>query len=165
MSLPSTRSYFIRALHEWCCDHGFTPYITVVADEWARVPREFVRDGHIVLNIDYEATNRLNIGNEEISFQARFGGVPRDILIPVGNVVAIYARENGHGMAFEYEKSSPAQNDAQETDQKMSLCGCDWLWHSSLPFWPRRVRRSALRFSLSGMSPNRVLMLLRQRIS
>ena len=121
MSLPSTRSYFIRALHEWCCDHGFAPYITVVADEWARVPREFVRDGHIVLNIDYEATNRLNIGNEDISFQARFGGVPRDILIPVGNVVAIYARENGHGMAFEYEKSSPAQNDAQETDQKMSL--------------------------------------------
>lgn len=120
MSLPSTRSYLIRALHEWCCDHGFTPYITVVADEWARVPREFVRDGHIVLNIDYEATNRLNIGNEDISFQARFGGVPRDILIPVGNVVAIYARENGHGMAFEYEKSSPAQNDAQETDRKTS---------------------------------------------
>ena len=120
MSLPSTRAYLIRALHEWCCDHGFTPYITVVADEWARVPREFVRDGHIVLNIDYEATNRLSIGNEDISFQARFGGVPRDILIPVGNVVAIYARENGHGMAFEYEKSSPAQNDAQEADQKMS---------------------------------------------
>lgn len=118
MSLPSTRPYLIRALHEWCCDHGFTPYITVVADEWARVPREFVRDGQIVLNIDYEATNRLNIGNEEISFQARFGGVPRDILIPLGNVVAIYARENGHGMAFEYEQSSTAQDGAQKTDRK-----------------------------------------------
>lgn len=113
MSLPSNRPYLIRALHEWCCDHGFTPYITVIADEWARVPREFVRDGKIVLNIDYEATNRLNIGNEDISFQARFGGVPRDILIPIGNVVAIYARENGNGMVFDYEKNNRAENDVQ----------------------------------------------------
>lgn len=118
MSLPSTRPYLIRALHEWCCDHGFTPYITVVADEWARVPREFVRDGQIVLNIDYEATNRLSIGNEDISFQARFGGVPRDISIPIGNIIAIYARENGNGMVFDYEKSSYAENDSQEVRQK-----------------------------------------------
>ena len=109
MNLPSTRPYLIRALHEWCCDHGFTPYISVVADEWARVPREFVRDGQIVLNINYEATNRLKIGNEEISFQARFGGVPRDILIPIGNVVAIYAKENGTGMGFEYEKEGEGE--------------------------------------------------------
>ena len=118
MSLPSTRPYLIRALHEWCCDHGFTPYITVVADEWTRVPREFVRDGQIVLNVDYEATNRLSIGNEEISFQARFGGVPRDISIPIGNVVAIYARENGNGMAFDYEKSNDAENDGQRVGRK-----------------------------------------------
>lgn len=101
MELPSTKPYLIRAIHEWCCDNGFTPYIAVVADERARVPREFVRDGQIVLNIGYEATGHLNISNDGISFQARFGGVARDIAVPIGNVVAIYAKENGAGMAFE----------------------------------------------------------------
>ena len=101
MELPSTKPYMIRAIHEWCCDNGFTPYIAVVADERARVPREFVRDGQIVLNIGYEATGHLNIANDGITFQARFGGVARDIAVPIGNVVAIYAKENGAGMAFE----------------------------------------------------------------
>ena len=113
MNLPSTRPYLIRALHEWCCDHGFTPYISVVADEWARVPREFVRDGQIVLNIDYEATNRLKIGNEEISFQARFGGVPRELYVPMANVAAIYARENGVGMSFDTQSHSSAEDPAE----------------------------------------------------
>jgi stringent starvation protein B len=101
VSLPSTKPYLIRAIHEWCCDNGFTPYIAVVADERARVPREFVRDGQIVLNIGYEATGHLNIANDGITFQARFGGVARDISVPIGNVSAIYAKENGAGMAFE----------------------------------------------------------------
>lgn len=101
MNLPSTKPYLIRAIHEWCCDNGFTPYIVVVADERARVPREFVRDGQIVLNIGYEATGHLSIANDGITFQARFGGVARDIVVPIGNVSAIYAKENGAGMAFE----------------------------------------------------------------
>lgn len=101
MNLPSTKPYLIRAIHEWCCDNGFTPYIVVVADERARVPREFVRDGQIVLNIGYEATGHLSIANDGITFQARFGGVARDIAVPIGNVSAIYAKENGAGMAFE----------------------------------------------------------------
>lgn len=101
MELPSTKPYLIRAIHEWCCDNGFTPYIAVLADERTRVPREFIRDGQIVLNIGYEATGHLNIANEGISFQARFGGVARDISMPIGNVLAIYAKENGAGMAFE----------------------------------------------------------------
>jgi stringent starvation protein B len=101
VELPSTKPYLIRAIHEWCCDNGFTPYIAVVADERARVPREFVRDGQIVLNIGYEATGHLNIANDGITFQARFGGVARDISVPIGNVAAIYAKENGAGMAFE----------------------------------------------------------------
>ncbi len=105
MELPSTKPYLIRAIHEWCCDNGFTPYIAVVADEHARVPREFVRDGRIVLNVGYEATGHLKIANEGITFQARFGGVARDISVPIGNVVAIYARENGAGMAFEPESA------------------------------------------------------------
>ena len=108
MELPSTKPYLIRAIHEWCCDNGFTPYIAVVADEHARVPREFVRDGRIVLNVGYEATGQLKIANEAITFQARFGGVARDISVPMANVAAIYARENGAGMAFEPESAASA---------------------------------------------------------
>ena len=104
-NLPSTKPYLIRAIHEWCTDNGFTPYIAVKVDEWVRVPREFVRDGQIVLNVAYEATGNLQIANDGISFQARFGGVARDISFPVGNVTAIYARENGAGMAFEPENT------------------------------------------------------------
>lgn len=118
MNLPSTKPYLIRAIHEWCCDNGFTPYIVVVADGRARVPREFVRDGQIVLNVGYEATGHLSIGNEEISFQARFGGVAREIYVPMSNVAAIYAKENGAGMAFEPEGdlSESDTSSAQESD-------------------------------------------------
>jgi stringent starvation protein B len=108
MELPSTKPYLIRAIHEWCCDNGFTPYIAVVADEHARVPREFVRDGRIVLNVGYEATGHLKIANEGITFQARFGGVARDISVPIANVAAIYAKESGAGMAFEPESEGSA---------------------------------------------------------
>jgi len=107
-NLPSTKPYMIRAIHEWCTDNGFTPYIAVKVDEWVRVPREFVRDGQIVLNVGYEATGNLQIANDAISFQARFGGVARDLYFPVGNVTAIYARENGAGMAFEAESPEEA---------------------------------------------------------
>ena len=113
MDLPSTKPYLIRAIHEWCCDNGFTPYMAVTADAKARVPREFVRDGQIVLNVGYEATGHLSIANDGVSFQARFGGVARDILVPVGNVAAIYAKENGAGMAFEPElDATPGEPDA-----------------------------------------------------
>ncbi|MDR0577393.1 MAG: ClpXP protease specificity-enhancing factor [Candidatus Accumulibacter sp.] len=114
-NLPSTKPYLIRAIHEWCTDNGFTPHIAVQVDARVRVPREHVRDGRIVLNIGYEATGGLQIGNEMIGFQARFGGVARDISIPVANVAAIYARENGAGMAFEPE-SPPAGAPESETE-------------------------------------------------
>lgn len=117
MDLPSTKPYLLRALWEWCCDHGFTPYITVVTDAQTRVPREFVREGQIVLNIGSEATHRLKIGNELIEFQARFGGVARDLSIPVRQVVAIYARENGAGMAFEVESPDMALPLAEEDQE------------------------------------------------
>jgi len=117
MELPSTKPYLIRAIHEWCCDNGFTPYITVVADERARVPREFVRDGQIVLNIGHEATGHLHIANEGITFQARFGGVARDISVPIGNVVAIYAKENGGGMAFEPDSENHANTKVGTEDR------------------------------------------------
>ena len=103
MNLPSTKPYLLRAIHEWCCDNGYTPYISVRPDARARVPREFIKDGQIVLNIGLDATGHLHIGNDDISFQARFGGVARELYVPIDNVSAIYARENGVGMAFETE--------------------------------------------------------------
>lgn len=96
----STRPYLIRALYEWCTDNGLTPYIAVRVDDSVQVPREYVKDGEIVLNIGFDATGALQLGNECIKFSARFGGKPREIMVPVSRVIAIYARENGQGMAF-----------------------------------------------------------------
>ncbi|MCE1251064.1 MAG: ClpXP protease specificity-enhancing factor [Comamonadaceae bacterium] len=97
---PSTRPYLIRAMYEWCSDNGFTPYVVVRVDASVQVPREYVKDGEIVLNISMDATSALQLGNDYIEFKARFGGQPREIMVPVGHVTAIYARENGQGMAF-----------------------------------------------------------------
>ena len=96
----STRPYLIRALYEWCTDNGLTPYVAVRVDGSVQVPREYVKDGEIVLNISFDATSSLQLGNDFIEFKARFGGKPREILVPIGRVTAIYARENGQGMAF-----------------------------------------------------------------
>jgi stringent starvation protein B len=104
MELPSTKPYLLRAIWEWCCDNALTPHIAVQVNAQTRVPREFIRDGQIVLNIASDATNKLQIGNDYIEFQARFAGVARELLVPVGQVTAIYARENGAGMSFEVEE-------------------------------------------------------------
>lgn len=98
--LPSTRPYLIRALYEWCSENGFTPYVAVKVDNSVQVPREYVQGGEIVLNVSMDATSSLKLGNEFIEFKARFGGKPRDIMVPIHRVMAIYARENGQGMAF-----------------------------------------------------------------
>ena len=90
----------IRALHDWCTDNGFTPYVAVFVDASVQVPSEYVKNNEIVLNIGFEATTGLKLGNEFIEFKARFGGTSRDIQVPVDHVIAIYARENGQGMAF-----------------------------------------------------------------
>lgn len=105
MAETSTKPYLIRAIHEWCTDNGYTPYVAVAVDARTHVPMEHVRNGEIVLNVSPLATNHLRLGNQLIEFQARFGGVPRELSIPVENVTAIYARENGHGMAFEVPKA------------------------------------------------------------
>ncbi len=97
---PSTRPYLIRAMYEWCTDHSFTPYVAVKVDGSVQVPREFVQGGEIVLNISFDATSSLQLGNEFIEFKARFGGKPCDIMVPIHRVMAIYARENGQGMSF-----------------------------------------------------------------
>lgn len=114
----STRPYLIRALYEWCTDNGFTPFIAVLVNENVRVPMEFVKDGEIVLNISFDATSALQLGNEYIEFKGRFGGVARDIIIPVDRVLAIYARENGQGMAFPMLAASGATEEGPAPDNK-----------------------------------------------
>ena len=101
MSTVSTKPYLLRAIWEWCVDQGFTPFLATRVDENTRVPPGYARDGQIVLNLSPDATGQLQMENEYISFQGRFGGVAHSLVIPVANVIAIYARENGQGMAFE----------------------------------------------------------------
>jgi stringent starvation protein B len=96
----STRPYLIRALYEWCTDNGLTPYVAVMVDQSVQVPREYVKNNEIVLNISFDATSSLKLGNEFIEFKARFAGSAREIVVPISRVIAIYARENGQGMAF-----------------------------------------------------------------
>ena len=108
----STRPYLLRAMHEWCSDNGYTPYVAVLVDETVQVPQEYVKNGEIVLNVSYDATSGLRLGNDYIEFKARFAGVARDIIIPVNRVLGIYARENGQGMAFPMSVASDAADAA-----------------------------------------------------
>jgi len=101
----STKPYLLRAIYEWCVDNGYTPYLSVVVDAHTRVPKEHVRNGEIVLNIGPVAASRLQMGNDTIECTLRFSGVAKDLAVPVAAVSAIYARENGHGMSFDIQKS------------------------------------------------------------
>jgi stringent starvation protein B len=112
MSEISTKPYLLRAIYEWCTDNGYTPYLAAIVDAQTRVPKEFVKNGEIVLNISFSATSGLKMENDFIKFNARFGGVSREISVPVENVIAIYARENGQGMAFELSRL-PARDDTE----------------------------------------------------
>jgi stringent starvation protein B len=104
-SLPSTKPYLVRAIHEWCSDNGFTPYVSVIVDRRTVVPREFIKDGQIVLNVGHEATGKLQITNDALQCTARFNGIARELWVPMDRIAAIYARENGAGMGFEVEDS------------------------------------------------------------
>lgn len=105
---PSTKPYLVRALHSWCCDHGYTPYVTVAVDATTTVPKEYVKNGEITLNVSPDATGRLVIDNDRLQCSARFNGAAREIRVPMARISAIYARENGVGMAFEVEQTPPA---------------------------------------------------------
>lgn len=123
---PSTRPYLIRALHEWCCDNGYSPYLAVQVDASVQVPMDHVKNGEIVLNVSVDATSSLRLGNDFVEFKARFGGVSRDIVVPISHVVAIYARENGQGMAFPAphpRTALDAETDAPEDDDPSSPGG------------------------------------------
>lgn len=125
MADPSTKPYLIRAIHEWCTDNGFTPYLAVTVDERTIVPPGYARNGEIVLNASVAATNQLRLDNDFISFQARFNGRAHDIMVPVVNISAIYARENGHGMAFEVPKSPAVVGPGEASAQPESNPGAE----------------------------------------
>ena len=119
-ALSSTRPYLVRAMHEWMTDNGQTPLLVVdAAVDSVVVPLEHVKDGRIVLNVAWSATRDLQLGNDVISFQARFGGVPHSISMPIGAVRGIYARESGQGMVFqdEPEATENAGNSPVEAGQ------------------------------------------------
>ncbi|MDQ6685155.1 MAG: ClpXP protease specificity-enhancing factor [Pseudomonadota bacterium] len=143
----STRPYLIRALHDWCTDNGFTPYIAVFVDRDVQVPKEYVKNNEIVLNVGFEATSALKLGNETIEFKARFGGSSRDIAVPVDHVIAIYARENGQGMAFPMPSDAPAPEAGSTTAAVAVARGA-----AALPRGPRLARSAGI----SGKSPGTV---------
>lgn len=117
--MTSNRPYMVRALYDWILDNGMTPYLLVdAAHPDAVVPTEFIQDGKIVLNISPTAVRALVLGNEHISFDARFGGAPMDVLVPEGAVLGIYARENGRGMLFPDDE--PQADEAQDADGEPS---------------------------------------------
>jgi stringent starvation protein B len=116
MAEKSTKPYLIRAIHEWCSDSGLTPYLSVQVNAATRVPSEHVKNGEIVLNVAYDATHRLKIGNELVQFSARFNGVSRECSIPVEAVSGIFAKENGQGLFFPRDGAEPASApDSPET--------------------------------------------------
>ena len=102
--MTSNQPYLLRAFYEWIVDNNLTPYLVVDADfPGTQVPQEHVVDGQIVLNVSPSSTGNLQLGNADISFGARFGGVPRNLLVPCKAVLAIYAKENGAGTVFTAE--------------------------------------------------------------
>jgi len=108
----SSRPYLLRALYEWIVDNGCTPHIIVDATlPGVEVPEQYVKDGQIVLNLSPSAVIELQLGDDNVSFNGRFGGRPTDVFIPIAAVLGIYARENGQGMAFEVEEDSDPEPD------------------------------------------------------
>lgn len=100
--MTSSQPYLIRAIYDWIIDNNFTPYLLVNAEnDYTMIPREYVEDGKIVLNINPSAISDLQLGNDYIMFNARFSGKAMEVSIPIVAVLAIYARENGQGMMFD----------------------------------------------------------------
>lgn len=146
MDLPQLsprRPYLLRAFYEWLLDNQLTPHLVVdVTMPGVRVPLEYARDGQIVLNIAPRAVGNLELANDEVRFNARFGGIPRQVAVPLAAVLAIYARENGAGTMFEpetaYDEDMVSLNDAdessaQENETVMSVIDGDKPDHADEP--------------------------------
>ena len=107
--LIPTKPYMVRAIHEWCVDNGLTPHLLVAVNAQCRVPMAYVKDGEIVLNLNYSATKDLLMDNDTIMFSARFGGVSQHLYVPMAAVKGIFARESGQGMFFELGTAAVAE--------------------------------------------------------
>jgi len=115
--MSSNRPYLLRAIYDWVTDNGLTPYILVDAmREGVDVPQQAVKDGQVVLNIAMQAVSDLELGNDRISFKARFSGISRDVFVPVAAVLAIYAQENGQGMMFPEDADPTPPDDDGESE-------------------------------------------------
>jgi len=113
--MTPNRPYLIRAVYEWIVDNGLTPHLLVNAESSdVEVPRQFVQDGQIIMNLGPSAVQNLTLGNEEIAFSARFSGVPMECRFPAEAVLGIYARENGRGMLFPEEPAEDQPDDEPE---------------------------------------------------
>lgn len=116
-----TKPYLLRALYEWCVDNGYTPHLAVKVDSRTQVPQEYVKNGEITLNISPNAVHKLQLGNELVEFSARFGGVARQISVPVTGVYALYARETGHGMTFDVDGPKAGVQAKAEAEPKLPV--------------------------------------------
>lgn len=133
--LTSTKPYMVRAIHEWCTDNGLTPHLLVEVNAQTRVPMAYVKDGQIVLNINYSATKGLQIGTDAVTFSARFNGAPNELYVPMNAVRGIFARENSQGMFFQDEPVDP------DPDGNMSGVGLD----AGSPAEPPVVKKPSLK--------------------
>jgi stringent starvation protein B len=123
--LTSTKPYMLRAIHEWCLDNNLTPHLLVAVDSFTRVPMAYVKNGEIVLNLNYGATKDLQLDNEAIVFSARFGGVSQNLYVPMHAVKGIFARENGQGMFFEVEARSADTELTELSERNKSAADTD----------------------------------------
>jgi len=114
--LTSTKPYMIRAIHEWCVDNQLTPHLLVAVNKDTKVPMAYVKDGEIVLNLNYSATKDLHFTNDAVTFSARFSGVSNNLYVPISAIKGIFARENGQGMFFEVLPEDENQNKNNEID-------------------------------------------------
>ena len=125
--MTSSRPYLLRAIYQWIVDNGMTPHIMVNAeDPQVQVPQQYVENGKIILNIAPMAVHGLTLGNEDVTFNARFGGAPMDIYVPIQRVLAVYARENGQGMMFgDDDGDEPPPGNGGDEDSKPSSSSAD----------------------------------------
>lgn len=120
MSDLSTRPYLIRAIYEWCVDGGLTPYLAVRVNEQTEVPPAYVKDGEIVLNLSAGAVRNLEMGNEFVTCNGRFGGASFDLMVPVEAVIGIFAKETGQGLVFQGGDSQPPPSSTQVDEKPKS---------------------------------------------
>lgn len=121
MSMTPSRAYLLRALNEWILDNECTPYIVVDASQdGVKVPQAYVKNGQIVLNINPSAVRYLELNNDCVCFEARFGGQPHNVYVPMTAITAIYAKENGRGMVFGWEVEPTEPDDAPVSDDNNS---------------------------------------------